>query len=423
MVLFLGCLLAARTGGQEPKGKVRATLKVEQPVAFLTFVPGSNALYITTPKVRREMAKLSPVNPLTVPKYTSAGWEVKILDPTSGTPAGSFSSPSGKIEGLYVSANGNVLVTREEQPTKQAIQSALVLRDPATGKLLSTLSADGGWFGEVALSDDGKVLAALRLGVRRDFKPRPGERPPAAWAVIWDTDTRKVRHWLPLPVPENLEQVRRDLAVGPPLALSPDGKVLAWNSGRERKFWDLTTGKEAAGFGENGKSLVVLRYDEQKDYHVLERRDLATAKVMAQIPVAVELAFAATAAPRVLACTPDAQTAVLTVNRDSLHVVEVASGKVKAVLRENGGTVTAAAFSPDGKLLAMATNRSGTVEVTVWEVPETARLSTLPMPPEVKKGASPFVKQPGWPPDKPIPPGGEKKPKAPLKPGNRPPLP
>jgi hypothetical protein len=303
-----------------------------------------------------------------------------VLDLETGKQVGTLSTRSGKIDGLWLSANGKVLVTREEQTTRLGTRRALVLWDPATGKRVDTLGSEFGGLGvfsEVSVSEDGNTLAALFLGVMRDAQPRPGERPAAAWAVVWDLTTRKIRHRIPLPVPENPGQIRRDNPVGPALVLSADGKVIAANTGSGYKFWDAATGKETADFGNSSKHFVRLDYDDGKDEYLVERLELGAGRAGPRLRVS----HPPGQNPRVLASTHDARMAVVTgEGPDGIEVLDLVNGKTNSILRLEDDILIAAAFSSYGKTLAGVVNTRGEVHargrgelhIKVWDLPEMA---------------------------------------------------
>lgn len=132
---------------------------------------------------------------------------------------------------------------------------------------------------------------------------------------------------------------------GQAIALSPDGKILAVVDDRSVRLVDLLVGKEVAAFNEN------------------------------EFPI------------RSVAFSPDGKTLAIGWSKDGSHPISVvgvaqlwnlATCKPIATLEPSRGPMRALAFSPDGKLLAVATQTFPSIgDVRFWDVSTGKAHSTL----------------------------------------------
>jgi len=162
------------------------------------------------------------------------------------------------------------------------------------------------------------------------------------------------------------------------LVFSPDGKVLAGNSGSEIELWDPNTGKILATlrgeignitwlqFSPDGKTLASSSVDNRE----LLLWDVATRKkTVLTLAYLVQVMWS---------FSPDSKTIATASHLDDDGVVrlwDVATGKITATLQGHSRGCYAVVFSPDGKTLASG---SGDTTVKLWDVAtgkETATLS------------------------------------------------
>jgi WD40 repeat protein len=150
---------------------------------------------------------------------------LKLRDPQTGAVVRTLASHEGGATSLAFSADGATLVCGEGHGGTR-------VWDPRTGRLLRTCRAAGSQAGtvttdrlmtSVALSPDGGTVAACAATVGNTF----GEP-----VRFWDTRTGELKR----------EFANPQVPSGRPIALSPDGAILA-TGGKSIKLWDARTGK------------------------------------------------------------------------------------------------------------------------------------------------------------------------------------
>src|SRR5262249_23771991 len=218
---------------------------------------------------------------LAVGTYDGRGFEgISLRDPATAREVRRLKQP-GRIMSLGFSADGKRLAS---YTWDQGKVMSIRLWDVATGKPGLLIHTGQDWPTPVALSPDGKLLAA---GGSQDGAVR-----------VWDADSGKKRHQFE--VCDKPENARFYTAC--PVAFSPDSRVLAVGGWRGTTgLWDAATGK------------------------LLHRFDDPSTKVAA------------------LVFSPDGRT--LVTGGNAVRLWEVATGQARAMRTGHAGEVCSLAFS------------------------------------------------------------------------------
>jgi len=333
-------------------------------------------------------------------------WDVETGQPTPTGKGWQASLPSARPSPDYEPApelrspDGTILARTSGEVVE--------LRDTKSGRLKHRLKGHTDWVASLAFSPDGRTLAS------GSGMPEGIGDVPSTWffpeIILWDVDTGKAKHTLEgydskvyaLDISPDGKTVACgvddstvmlwDLRTGElkrtlkghdcPLdsvAFSPDGKTLASGGGMsahsgEIMLWDAETGKmlssySALGppyvfvaFSPDGKTLACGGSAGQPVSLMTERR---------KSPVGIEIdegsqVFA-------LAFSPDGRLLAVGVD-DTVNLCDPTTGKVKTTLRGHTDLVWDVAFSPNGKIVATASD-DGTLKL--WDTASGALMHTL----------------------------------------------
>ncbi len=286
--------------------KLHETHRLSNPFYGLTFSRDSKTLISRGPENHVRL-------------WDVATWRERVPDdgPEWGITAVAY-SPDGKLAAsasnnriwLWETATGKVLRTFESQPgTVSAVMfsadgkslvsgsydGTLRLWDPRAGKEQRRISNGKGWVEQVALSPDGKTLAAWGHQASHEIR-------------LWDAGTGEKRGTL-----EVSSEQPGVLASLHSLCFSSDGKTLYASSGTHLSIlrWDMATGKALPAIGKHDGGLSGLAV-----------------------------------------CSDGRSVAAGTLD-GSLYLWETATRQRRFISKE-AGHVNSIAFSPDGRLLAVA---------------------------------------------------------------------
>jgi RNA polymerase sigma factor (sigma-70 family) len=238
--------------------------------------------------------------------------------------------------------------------------------DLATRKVTGELPTDArprDRVSSLAFSADGKALAVNRTDGRLE---------------VWDVPARKRRVQLGEPAPGTGPVVGLALLGTPRVAeaaFSPDGKTLAFCSGSAVRLMDVATGKvtgpaggghreavSSLGLPGDGKTLLThARGDAVLVW------DAATGKRLRRVHVPGGTAEAA--------LSPDGAVLAVVAEGPAVALYEPATGKELRKLAVKAHSVSALAFSADGKTLAARAGAAGVIQL--WDVASGKPLKTL----------------------------------------------
>jgi WD40 repeat protein len=263
-----------------------------------------------------------------------------------------FKGHTKEVGAIAFNTDGTLLATGSDDQTVR-------IWDTATGKELHTLKADERLRVEaVAFSPDGKLLAS------------------AGWDAtvrLWDPVTGKLERKFEAGEP-NHDSVRG-------IAFSPDGKKLIAvgmlvpagdnepmpifdvASGKRERTVDskITNGLSSVAFSRDGKVFATNNY-----YEGPQLWDFATGRALKLFkhPAVGQIVF-----------SRDGSVLASVANDEMIRLWDVPGAKELRTLRAKGSTVSAVAFSRDGKHLASAGHKDGSVKL--WNVATGEELRSL----------------------------------------------
>jgi WD40 repeat protein len=257
-------------------------------------------------------------------------------------------STGAKIRG-YPDAYNDVAIGGDP-PMLALVGDGFRIADPATGRVVRTLSRDPDTLFSAAYSADGS-----RVALGND----------AGTTRVWDTSSWRALG--PFRGPLDQSEGWSDVA------LSPDGRLVASITGRAvLRVWDVDSGRRlhevdaqtgfgrAVAFAPDGKALATAGGDGATVWSVPAGRRLAT--------------LAVTGRTTAVAFSRDGRHVVTGGADGTVRIWEAATGRLDLTLTGHTDAVSGVAFSPDGTRLA-TTGLDGTLRVYVLPVDELVRIA------------------------------------------------
>jgi WD40 repeat protein len=248
------------------------------------------------------------------------------------------------VSGIAFSPDGRTLVS-------SSADGKIRLWDPRRAALVATLQGHPETVGPIVISSDGKSLAA----VNRDGS-----------VSLWD-----------LSVPSFKTTLRRPEGLGSAVAFSPAGDLLATSGAGSAVFiWNLSTGNVVAqlqhahsvtglAFTPDGKSLMCAESEG-----TIHRWDVTTGQDSVRGPTRAHDVCCT------LIISPDGRMLASGGKANDIALWDAQTLTLRARLPGPTGAVAHLAFSPDGRLLAVASIRPHPrpkTAVQIWDVAETMR--------------------------------------------------
>jgi WD40 repeat protein len=277
------------------------------------------------------------------------GAAIRLLDAARGTIGRELATVMpGRALGICFAPDGRTVAAVVDTSDGDQI----LLWDTASGKELPGLVLDGDLeVAGVAFSQDGRLLAVLGEDFTTLFETATGKR-----LHQWKTP------YYPFPWPRQ-SGFRRDrrLPRTAPLAISPDGKVVATaQPGEVIRLWDTATGKEVPG--PNGHKLAVITLAFSPDGRTVASAgdddcvrlwETANQRELRVLPVGTAEALGPREWSEIghycVAFSPDGE-ALVTVSRDNkVKAWSVRSGACRWQYPVEPGGVSELLFSPDGR--------------------------------------------------------------------------
>lgn len=333
----------------------------------------------TLPESAADQIAVSPDGKLLATGGTTAHYCVRLWNMATGEEIIREQGHRRTIHSLAFSPDGNTLVSQ----SLGSIRSW----DASTGKQLHLLLGNGS-ITRFALSPDGRTVAfaerwtdtAVRLreiATGKEVRRMPGDE-VGVWALAFSPDGRilasggfndrdqdgRVHVW-DIATGQQLHELKGHQYYVYEIAFSPDGKTLATGSETVR-LWDVVTGKlllrlqpsvtgpRSLTFSPDGKTLAFV---DQSD--VLHLWEVATAKGIFALPLKNDWGVAG------LAFSPDGRTLASGFSAGIVRLWDVSTGRKLLDLHGHAARIRALAFSPGGETLASGGDDTN---VVIWGV-------------------------------------------------------
>lgn len=319
--------------------------------------------------------------------FTSDDDNGYIWDLTTGKQKSSFSHPGQLNEGVWTvafSENGKYLATGFGDTDYFDVWEV------ATGKWLKKFTPPSRWEKGIALSKRGDLLALSggtsielwqlpsgekvhRLEDRNAafgplaFSPEDsllavaesGSRDHGSVIHFWELKSEKIIRTIPAP------QVIR-------MRFSPDGSLLAWETGESVSLVEIKSGKDLHSFPAHTSAVTSVAYSSDRKLIASGSADGDIRLWDAATFTSVRVLKGHAASVNSVAFSPDGQQLVSGGSDNTAIVWEVSTGKQKWHVKNLRSPVTSVVFSPDGKFIA-----GGTYSILIWKAETGEIVKTL----------------------------------------------
>ncbi|MBX9693047.1 MAG: hypothetical protein K2Z81_11730 [Cyanobacteria bacterium] len=317
---------------------------------------------------------------------------IRVWNPSTGEEMQVIKDHSSAIRAIALTSDGKMLAT--------ASGTNVELWDLSAGKVIACLTGESGAvpINFVCFSPDGKNLVSCNagdgaiafwdIGTGKKARDLTGADPSSIYfmrmaAFSPDSKTMALAHSTGIDLQES--------ATGKPLAkledplpadyvaFSPDGKILAGCAENKICLWDTDSGKKTMTFSDTPEKISSVAFSpdgkllvSSSNDNVINLWDVATGKKVLSITGG---ATAGGAAGGILsfAFTPDG-TKIAVIEGNAVVLRETSSGKKLQTLDGHSNTVTAVAFTPDGKTLASSSLDSS---LKLWSLDTGKEIATL----------------------------------------------
>jgi WD40 repeat protein len=326
---------------------------------------------------------------------TGKSWHERRPGHVSGVGSLAF-APDGKLL-LSAGKDSKTLAGKSYVPAGRE-DSAVRLWDTNSGKLLRVVAEHSTGVTRVAFSPDGRRGASAGSGMVSIFAIDTGKvlfgrqglgrlyqdvafSPDGTMVALTDRMGS-----ICLCRADTGQLVRRiteeeSFGIRPRLTFSPNGRWLAGNENQRLRLWEVTTGKAVSGLD---RALYASRITFSPDGETLTTLDDGPSATFRPIATPGKAAEVGVYAPpeahhslTALAYSPDGRMLAFAGSDGSVRVWETATQQERFRFANPGGIVWSLAFSPDGRNLA--TGNSDTT-VTLWDVAALPAPLSIPKP-------------------------------------------
>ncbi|MBW4511122.1 MAG: myosin kinase [Scytonematopsis contorta HA4267-MV1] len=263
---------------------------------------------------------------------------LKLWDVASARVIQTFHGHSGTVNSVSFSPNGKFIASASQDKTVK-------LWDVTTGKVIKTLNGHSSDVNSVSFSSDGKVIAS------------------ASWdetVKLWDAASGKV-----------IKTLNGHSSVVNSISLSSDGKVMASASfDNTVKLWDVVTGKVIKTLNGHSKSVNSVSFSQDgkviasaSDDKTVKLWNVVTGEVIKTLNGHSEPVKSVSFSPdgKVIASASGDTSSVneiesISKNKNTVKLWDAATGRVIKTLNGHLDSVNSVSFSPDGKVIASASD-------------------------------------------------------------------